>query len=239
MENQQSANNNEIKDIHEPEKSKSNKKKIDRFAWWQTLLLLTLTLAISVTAGYYISDKYFWSDVDKNRINQQLEYYQAQVDKEPNNATHRVNLGYTYFLKGKNDDAIKQLKVALDLDKNNFNAYLNLSIVYNDQERFDDAIKSAQKAADISPRDYKGHLQKGIVYRKLKMYDEAIESLQKANELMRGNTDIIYEIGRVAEDQGDNKIAEDLYKEALGYDPLYKPALEGLDRVAAKDSNKN
>jgi tetratricopeptide (TPR) repeat protein len=230
--------------IQEPDKetsgnSKKKQKKLkkERYTWWQSLLILILTLGISVGSGYYISDKYFWSDFDENRLNEQLAYYKDKVNVEPNNSNHRVNLGYSYFLKGENDEAIKQLKVALDLDKNNFDAYLNLGIVYKDEERLDDALKMALKATKISPRDYKGHLLTGSVYRKLKMAKESLDALNEANKLMPGNTDIIYEIGRLIEDEGDAKGAAEIYKEALNYDPLYKPALEGLERVAANDKN--
>jgi tetratricopeptide (TPR) repeat protein len=63
------------------------------------------------------------------------------------------------------------------------------------------------------------------------MYKESVESLEKANKLMPGRANIIYEIGRVAEDQGDIKSAVLIYKEALGYDPLFKEAAEALKRV--------
>jgi tetratricopeptide (TPR) repeat protein len=217
---------------------KGEKQKKEKYKWSQSLLILTLTLVVSVGVAYFISNKYFWSDYDKSQINQQFDSYKAQVDAKPNDPKNRVNLGYTYFLKGDNDNAIKQLKIAMDLDKNYYDAYFNLGLVYNDENRLDDAIKMAQKATDISPRDYKGFLLKGMVYRKLKMYDEAIKALNEANTLMPANTDIIYEAGRVAEDRGDKKQAEEIYKDALGYDPLYKPAIEGLDRVSSiKEKN--
>jgi tetratricopeptide (TPR) repeat protein len=214
------------------------KVKNEKFKWWQTLLILSLTLLISVGAAYYISDKYFWSKMDMNRVSEQLDYYKNKVDGEPNEPKHRVNLGYTYFLKGDNDEAIKQLKVALDLDKKNYDAYLNLSIVYKDQGELDNALKAAEKCVDLNPREYKGLLQKGSIYRELKMYKDSLETLNQANSLMPGNTDIIYEIGRLAEDQGQLTEAEAIYKDALNYDPLYKNALKGLDRIASKDSNK-
>nr|WP_263324846.1 tetratricopeptide repeat protein [Neobacillus sp. Marseille-Q6967] len=236
MQNQEVSFNQEIEENSNPEKKgkKVKKTKTEKFNWWQTLLILFLTLGVSIGAGFYISDKYFWSDFDKNQLKEQFQHYKNQVEAEPNNPEHRVNLGYSYYLLGKNDEAIKQFKVALDLDKNYYDAYLNLGIVYNEEERLDEALKMATKAAEIAPRDYKANLLKGTAYRKLKLYDEAIETLSKANELMPGNTDIITELGRVAEEQGDIKNAEELFKEALNYDPLYKPALEGLDRVAAK-----
>jgi tetratricopeptide (TPR) repeat protein len=237
MQNQEVSQNQETEVNHEPEKKgkKAKKSKKEKFTWWQTLLILFLTLGVSVGAGYYVSDKYFWSDFDQTQLKKQFEYYKGQVDAQPNEPKHRVNLGYSYFLLGDNEEAIKQFKVALDIDKNYYDAYLNLGIVYSEDGRHDEALKMAEKAIKIAPRDYKSNLLKGTAYRNLKMYDEAIETLSKANELMPGNTDIITELGKVAEDQGDKKNAEELYKEALNYDPLYKPAIEGLDRVAANN----
>jgi tetratricopeptide (TPR) repeat protein len=221
------------------EKPESNNetrsKKNDRFTKLQGISLIITTLIISLVGGYVISDKFIWSKQDESRIVQQVNYYEGLVSKEPNKAEHRVNLGYSYHLNGENEDAIKQLQMAIDLDKKNVGAYFNLGLVYNAEERYDDALKQSNKAVELAPRDYKGHLLEGMIYRKLKMYDEALASLQEADKLMPVNNDIIYEIGRVAEDQGNVKDAEELYKKALSYDPLYKPASEALTRLAGKD----
>lgn len=221
------------------EKPESNNetrtKKNDRFTKLQGLSLIIATLLISLVGGYLISDKFIWSKQDESRIEQQVSYYEGLVSKEPNKAEHRVNLGYSYHLNGENKEAIKQLQMAIDLDKKNVSAYFNLGIVYNDEERYDDALKQSNKAVELAPRDYKGHLLEGMIYRKLKMYDEALASLQEADKLMPVNNDIVYEIGRVAEDQGNVKDAEELYKKALSYDPLYKPASEALTRLAGKE----
>jgi tetratricopeptide (TPR) repeat protein len=238
MEDQEQPLNQEQEKPAKPTREKKEKKpNNEKFKWWQSLLILSLTLVVSVGAAYYISDKYFWSKYDDSQLQQQFESFKAQVEEKPNDPKHRVNLGYAYFLKGDNDEAIKQLKLAMDLDENYYDAYFNLGLVYNDEERLDDAIKMAQKATEISPRDYKGFLLKGMIYRKLKMYEEAIKALNEANTLMPANTDIIYEAGRVAEERGDKEQAEEIYRDALSYDPLYKPAIEGLDRVAAKKDN--
>jgi tetratricopeptide (TPR) repeat protein len=231
MEAQQKLNAQEQETTRETKKKKKN----DRFKWWQALLILLITLGVSITAGYMISDRYLWSDVDQNQLKDRLTHAKAAVEQKPNDSQARVELGYAYFLNNDNKEAIKELKVALDLDKKDYNAYLNLGIVYNDEKRYDDALKNAIKATDLSPRDYKGHLLKGIAYRNLKMYKEASESLSQADKLMPGNTDIIFESGRVAEAQGKKDAAEEIYKEALSYDPLYKPALEALDRLSSKN----
>lgn len=213
-----------------------SKVKMDRFTWWQSTLLLVSTLVICLTAGYYISDQFLWDkSAQAKQIDDQITFYKEEVKQKPNDPKNRVQLGYSYFLKKDYDEAIKQYKTAISLDDNFFDAYLNLSIVYDKQDRTDDALQNAIKATEISPRDYKGHILKGKSYRKLKMYDEANEALAEADRLNAGNVDTIYEIGLVAENQGKKKDAEAIYKEALTFDPLFKPALEALERIASKE----
>lgn len=223
----------------EPERnSEKNEKTIknaksNRFKWWQSLLLLLGTLVISLSAGYYISQKYLWNQ-SGDETAQQLKYYQAQVDQKPNDPKLRVNLGFTYYLKGDTDKAIEQYNIAKNLDKNNFSAYLNLAIAYDKAGRNDEALQSAIKATKLSSQDYTGYLLEGRSYRKLKMYKKASAALEDAIRYRPGNTDILNEVGRVAEDQGDKKQAEKIFKEALSYDPTYKPAMDGLDRLKSK-----
>jgi len=217
----------------EPSREEVQKVKRDRFTWWQALIILAATLAICLSAGYYISEKYLWNQTS-DQITKQLKYYQAQVNAKPNDADLRVELGYTYFLKGDDDNAIQELNTAKNLDKKNYSAYLNLAIIYDKENRKDDALQMATKASSLSPQDYKALLLKGRSYRKLKMYKQATDALEDAARFKPGNTDIVFEAGMVAEDQGKKKDAEALFKEALSYDPTYKPALKELDKLAKK-----
>jgi tetratricopeptide (TPR) repeat protein len=227
----------ELPKIENPEtKETRTKGKNDRFTKLQATSLILTSLIISLIGGYFITDKFFWSNEDQNRQEQQVAYYEELVSKEPNKPEHRINLGYSYHLVGDNEEAVRQLQTAIDLDKKNVAAYFNLGLVYNDQERYDDALKQSNKVVELAPRDYKGHLLEGMVYRKLKKYKEALASLQEADKLMPVNNDIIFEMGRVAEDQGNVKDAEELYKKAISFDPLYKPASEALARLAGENN---
>ncbi|GHH97478.1 tetratricopeptide repeat protein [Neobacillus kokaensis] len=219
----------------EIEESTRTGRKKGYFTKLQAMVMILGTLFVSLIGGYFICDKFVWTDKNQSRLDGQIAYYEDMVSKEPNKAEHRINLGYSYHLKGKNDEAVKQLQIAIDLDKKNVGGYFNLGVVYNDEKRYDDALKQSKKAVELAPKDYKGHLLEGMVYRKLKMYKDSLASLGEANKLMPANTDIIFEMGRVAEGQGKIKDAEELYKKALSYDPLYKPATEALTKIASKD----
>lgn len=205
--------------------------KKEHFTLLQAIALLVIT-AVFFTGGWYVAgQKYFWSDLDKKRLNEQVVFLQQKVQTEPKDMGYRVALGYTYFLLAKNEKAIKELNQVIEMDKNNFDGYYNLGLVYSDEERFDDAMEMFQKAIKLSPQDYKGYVQQGIVYRKMRMYDDAFKTLEKATKLAPGNADVIYHTGLVAETQGDKKTAIVLYKEALRFDPLYKDAAKGLERL--------
>ncbi|WML54731.1 tetratricopeptide repeat protein [Neobacillus sp. PS3-12] len=219
------------------ERTQLQQEKKKSFSKLQSFLLIFATLVISLGAGYFICNKYVWPSKDEARLYEQVDYYKGLVDKKPNNPENRVNLGYSYFLTGDTDNAVKQLQVAINLDNKNFGAYFNLGLVYNSEKRYNDAIRMAQKAETLGPKNFQAHLLSGMVYRNLKQYDKALKSLQSALKIMPTNTDIITEIGRVKEDQGNNKEAEKFFKEALSYDPLYKPASQGLERVAAKQKD--
>lgn len=207
------------------------KEKKERFTWWQSLLLIVGTLVICLSAGYYISQKYLWNQ-DADQLAKQLSYYKAQVDQKPNDPQIRINLGYTYYLQGDTDKAIEQYNIAKNLDKNNFSAYLNLALAYDKQGSNDKALQNAIKCVKLSPDDYKGYLMEGRSYRKLKMYSKASAALEDAIRFQPGNTDILYEVGQVAEDQGNKTEAEKIYKETLSYDPTFKPAISALDRIS-------
>lgn len=234
MEAQEKQQNLEPEDkkTREHENKKTHKK--DRFTWWQTLLILVTTLVVTIGVSYYVSNTYLWPKYDTNELNSRLAAAKATADAKPNEPKSHVDLGYANFLLKNYDEAVNQYKLAIDLDKNDFDAYFNLGLTYNEQGRYNDAVEQAQKATELSPKDYKGWLLKGMAYRHLKMYSDAIKALNEANHLMATNTDIINEIGRVAEDQGDKKNAAEIYKTALSYDPMYKPAIDGLKRVTNK-----
>jgi len=211
--------------------SKRKKTKNDSFTRLQSVLLILLTLVISVGGWYWVGITYFWNGLDTKRVDAQLTYLQQQVQAKPQDPKTRVELGYTYFLKGKDDQAIQELNQAVLLDPKDFDAYYNLGLVMQKEKRNDEALKNFQKAVDLSPKDYKAQMQKGVTYRNMGMYKEAIAALQVADKLLPGSADIIYETGRVAEAQGDKAAATDMYKQALSYDPLFKEAATALARV--------
>jgi Tfp pilus assembly protein PilF len=115
----------------------------DRFKWWQSLIIVVVTLIICLSTGYYVSAKYLWNKKDE-QIAKQIEYNKTLVEQKPNDPSLRVQLGFSYFLNGDDDQAIKEYKLAKNLDKEYYAAYLNLAIVYDKQNRTDDALQGSK-----------------------------------------------------------------------------------------------
>jgi len=226
---------NEIVSAQTPSIKTPNKKKKftkNTFTKLQSAALILLTLVISVAGWYQVGVVYFWNDRDMKRVDAQLEYLKQQSQAKPTDPKTRVELGYTFYLKGNNAQAIQELNQAVLLDPKNFDGYYNLGLVMLRDKRYNEALTNFQKATELSPKDYKAILQKGVTYRNMKMYKEATVALGQADKLLPGSADIIYETGQVAEAQGDKAAAADMYKQALSYDPLFKEAVTALERVS-------
>lgn len=203
----------------------------DRFSWKMTIFLLISTLAISLVLGYFVSLKYIWKNENEVKLAERLEKYETLVAANPNDPSYRVELGFTFYLMENYNKAIKQYKTAMALDKEYYPARLNVAIVYDKIGEKEKAVEEASIAESLAPRDYKAKLIKGRCYRNMKMYKESKKALIDAQNLSSGNVEVIFEIGRLAEDQGKKGEAEEIYREALSFDPTYKEAREALNRV--------
>ncbi len=53
-------------------------------------MLILLTLVLSAGGWFAVGKYYVWTDIDVQRVNQQLEFYKQKVMSEPNNAKARV-----------------------------------------------------------------------------------------------------------------------------------------------------
>jgi Tfp pilus assembly protein PilF len=215
-----------------PEKKKIVKPN-KKFSKITAFSLIAITFVFCLFLIYFLSENFIKNNSD-NRMIAQVAYDKKQVNKKPNDPALRVQLGFTYFMNGDDSDALEQFSKALSLDKNYYPAYLNMAILYDSQDKNNKALVNASKASELAPKDYRALVLKGRAYRKLKIYDKASIALEAAIELNPGNVDTMYEIGYLAEVQGDYNAANEIYKDALNYNPIYKPALKGIERMKEK-----
>lgn len=191
---------------------------------WLVLVLFLLGQPLLSFSGYLLGTNFFWADADLSRLNQQLEHFRALVDAEPDNPSHRTELGFTYFTIGDYRSAVDQLTDAISLDENYLPAYLSRGYVLVELNRLDEALSDFQKVKELADNDFRGFLNTGIVFRMLGMLEESVVELERARSLAANSSDIYYQLALTHEAMGDAVAALELLDRALELDPLNQDA---------------
>lgn len=191
---------------------------------WLVLALFLLGQPLLSFAGYLLGTNFFWADRDMARLNQQIEHFRSLVNAEPDNPSHRTELGFTYFTVGDYRAAVDQLTDAISLDENYLPAYLSRGYVLVELGRLDEALSDFQKVKELSPEDFRGSLNTGIVFRELGMLEESAAELERARSLAVNSSDIYYHLALTSEAMGDLVAALELLDRSLELDPLNQDA---------------
>lgn len=191
---------------------------------WVVLVLFLLGQPLLSFGGYLLGNNFFWADRDLARLNQQLEHFRSLVNAEPDNPSHRTELGFTYFTVGDYRSALDQLGDAISLDENYLPAYLSRGYVHVELRRLDEALSDFQKVKELSPEDFRGFLNTGIVFRELGMLEESAVELGRARSLAPNSSDIYYHLALTSEAMGDLAAALELLDRSLEFDPLNQDA---------------
>jgi tetratricopeptide (TPR) repeat protein len=191
---------------------------------WVVLVLFLLGQPLLSITGFLLGTNFFWVDMDMARLNQQLEHFRSLVNAEPDNPSHRTELGFTYFTVGDYRAALDQLSDAISLDENYLPAYLSRGYVHVELGRLDEALSDFQKVKELAPEDFRGHLNTGIVFRELGMFVEAVAELERARSLAANSSDIYYHLALTYEAMGEMASALSVLDRALELDPLNQDA---------------
>jgi len=82
----------------------------------------------------------------KGEYRQAEEEYQKALETSPGNADVFCDMGYSFYLQRKWEDARRNLKQALAIDPNHPRAHNNLALVYAHMERTEEALAEFQRA---------------------------------------------------------------------------------------------
>jgi len=99
--------------------------------------------------------------------------------KFPNDKNVTLQLIDLYIKSGKNDEALKYIKVAKEADPNNYSLYYAGGIIYLNQNKNDEAIVELQKSIDLKADVYDTQYGCGAAY-----INKAADMFKKANEIM-------------------------------------------------------
>lgn len=137
------------------------------------------------------------------------------------------NLGNTYRLQGKWEEAIEQYEASLRI-RPHARTYSNLGATYRKLGRSDKALDAYRKALEIDPGNALAHFGLGIVHAARAEDELAFASYQRALELDPDSGEVYTNIGALHARRRESAEAIAAYKKAIELNPMLADAYYNL-----------
>ena len=158
-------------------------------------------------------------------------YFRKVIDLYPEYEPAYEELGFMYANHGS-DLAIEYLTTAIKLEPNNTQAMYGLAMYLQGKQRMDEAEELYSRITEINPAHKDAWHNLGYIecfhYGD---FDKAIEYFNRAIECDTTFVEALVNRGWTYALKGDKANARINYQSALGIDPNYKPAIDGLAEV--------
>jgi len=145
--------------------------------------------------------------------------------------SHHNNLGKTYIMEGRLDEAIVELKRSLSINPYFIEARSNLGNVYLQKGFIEEAIYEYKKALKINPDYADAHTNLGNAYAKSGRLEEAISEFKKALAINPNFAEAYYNLGNAYHNKGMLDMAVSEYKKTIAINPNYAEAHANLGIV--------
>jgi tetratricopeptide (TPR) repeat protein len=143
----------------------------------------------------------------------------------------QISMAQNYF-----EDAIPLLESGLRISPQRTDLIASLGESYFMAGKIDKAIEQFSRLTDIE-HSARAYAFLGLAYRHLGRFDEAKKYFQLGIQIDSRNPSCLYNLGFIAERQGDSAQAESFFKQALRIDPDFPDAM--LELANLRISSKN
>lgn len=147
---------------------------------------------------------------------------------DPENSYYYYLLGFGYYRKDKNAEALKMLNESIQLHPYFAESYGLMAYVYCDDKNFKEALAKANEGLAIDAENITCLNVRSIAQNKLKMTDDAIETMQYALAQDPDNEITHSTVGWNYLEKGKHKLAAHHFREALRIAPNFHNAKDGL-----------
>lgn len=177
-------------------------------------------LIISLAAFLSIVGLYAMGTVSRNSVwKDEFSLYSDMVDKSPDGALPRLNLGALLVRMGQPDEAIRHLQISLMLDPGYAATYAALGAAYYNKGWIEPAIGQYKMALAIDPKNVKAHTDLGLAYASEGLIDQAILQYQFALSINPYNAETNYRLGLAYREAGQMDKAIEHFQAAVRLDP--------------------
>ncbi len=166
------------------------------------------------------------------RLQEALADYNRALEISPEYETAYIGRGKLYKKTKQFALALADFSRAIELDPNNAIAYFNRGLVYQILNQHQNAIADFDTAISLRPASAPPYFARGQSRMALGQYEGAYDDFYVAARRVKGYYQAWTLRGLAAERFGDRKKAARAYRRALQIKPGYRPAREGLERVA-------
>lgn len=161
---------------------------------------------------------------NKGNFQKAIPKLKVYVDEHPSDAGARTVLAQSYWLNGKNKQALDQYLEIIKIKPDDADTLYRLGILYGLLKQNDKSIGSLEKAVKVNPRLAVFQAELAKAYARTGKYDQAVNHWQKALELTPESNatyraGVLAEIGNDYVLKGDNAKAREAYTQGLTIEP--------------------
>jgi tetratricopeptide (TPR) repeat protein len=160
-----------------------------------------------------------------------IEQYLEALEDDPGFPECWFNLGNSYKVLGRLQEAEGAFEKAVDLQKRFDVARLNLGIIYRDTGRPEEALEQWRQAVKDNDRFDLAFLEIGLLESERNNPDAAIPAFERVLELKPTAKQVRVHLGNAylrSGREGGLRLAENEYRAAVGIDPDYVDGLYSL-----------
>ncbi len=160
----------------------------------------------------------------------QLEEFQLQVQRAPNDAKALRELGWLEYQLGRTPDALDHLAQSVRFDRRDGEASYRLGVVQLGEQHLEDADKSFRQALKLAPQHALALQQLGVTCLRRQRLAEAEEFLSQAAGVNALDAESRVLLARLRS-ESDLVAAISLLEEAVGIDRYHRGAYDLLRRL--------
>jgi len=190
------------------------------------VLSIFLLLTLETKPGFAASASDYRSSGlsyrQQGRFNEAIAAMQKSVELEPSNIMGRVNLGWTFHLAGKEEEAASSLWQAIYRQPLFVPAYNALGIVYLVDDKVAAATLVHTWAAILKPDNEIAYYNLSLGLHRLQIYNLAVITGNRAATLEPSNPHPLVASAIAYWDGGDRNAAKQVYNKAINLDSRYR-----------------
>ncbi len=171
----------------------------------------------------------------EGRRSEAIALYRNAVERMPDYALARNNLGSMLAREGQYDEAVKHLRRAIELEAGYAPAYSNLALAMLEAGHVDDAETMCEKAIALKPEYPRPVFVMGRIKQARGDIDGAIEYFRRATLADRNDVEALIALADTLQLKGRMQESADVYRKLLAIQPGNAVAHHNL-AIAMRDS---